>query len=80
MEEAPVAGRLSPLLRSEHALSVAEAQQVVTLVRESRGPQRAIERAQSLASDARRELEAIGGGEAVQVLSALTNYVVSRKL
>jgi hypothetical protein len=33
-----------------------------------------------LASDARRELEAIGGGEAVQALSALTNYVVSRKL
>jgi geranylgeranyl pyrophosphate synthase len=80
MEEAPVAGRLSPLLRSEHALSVAEAQQVVTLVRGSRGPQRAIERAESLASDARRELEAIGGGEAVQALSALTNYVVSRKL
>jgi len=80
MEEAPVAGRLSPLLRSEHALSVAEAEQVVALVRASRGPERAIGRAQSLASDARRELAAIERSEAAQTLSALTNYVVSRKL
>ena len=80
MEEAPVSGRLSPLLRSEHALSEAEAEQVVALVRASRGPQRAIERAQSLASDARHELEKIDRGEAVRTLSALTNYVVSRKL
>ena len=80
MEEAPVAARLSPLLRTGHELSVAQAQQVVALVRASRGPQRAIERAHSLASDARRELGMIKGGEAVQTLSALTNYVVSRKL
>jgi heptaprenyl diphosphate synthase len=80
MEEAPIAGRLSPLLRSGHELSAAQAEQVVALVRASQGPQRAIERAQSLASDARRELGTIDGGEAVQTLSSLTNYVVSRKL
>jgi len=80
MEEASIAGRLSPLLRSGHELSAVEAEQVVALVRSSQRPQRAIERARSLASDARHELETIGGGEAVQTLSALTDYVVSRKL
>ena len=80
MEEPPIAGRLAPLLRSGHELSPAQAEQVVELVRASRGPQRAIERAQSLASDARRELHSIGGGETAKALSSLTNYVVSRKL
>jgi heptaprenyl diphosphate synthase len=80
MEEAPIAGRLSPLLRTGHALTAAEAAHVVELVGSSRGPQRAIERAHSLASDARHELETMGRGDAVQTLSALTNYVVSRKL
>jgi geranylgeranyl pyrophosphate synthase len=80
MDEVSVAGRLSSVLRAGHELSASEAEQVVTLVRSSRGPERAIERARSLAADARRELEDIGGGEAVQTLSALTNYVVSRKL
>ncbi len=80
MEEASIAGRLSPLLRSGHALTAVEAEQVVGLVRSSQGPQRAIERARSLASDARNELETMGGGEAVKTLTALTDYVVSRKL
>jgi len=53
---------------------------VVALVRESRGPQRALERARSLATDSRRELDSIDGGEVVKTLSALTNYVVTRKL
>jgi geranylgeranyl pyrophosphate synthase len=61
-------------------VTASEAERVVALVRSSRGPQRAIERAESLAAEARRELETIGGGEAAQTLSALTNYVVSRKL
>jgi heptaprenyl diphosphate synthase len=80
MEEPPIAGRLAPLLRSGHELSPAQAEQVVELVRASQGPQRAIERAQSLASDARRELHSIDGGETAKALSSLTNYVVSRKL
>jgi heptaprenyl diphosphate synthase len=80
MEEPPIAGRLAPLLRSGHELSPAQAEQVVELVRASQGPQRAIDRAQSLASDARRELHSIDGGETAKALSSLTNYVVSRKL
>ncbi len=80
MEEAPIAGRLSPLLQSGHELTAGQAEQVAALVRSSRGPQRAIEKARSLAADARRELRTIEGGDAVQTLSALTNYVVSRKL
>src|SRR5260370_34641265 len=80
MEEASIAGRLSPLLRSGHALTAVEAEQVVALVRSSHGPQRAIERARSLASDARHELETIGRGEAVQTPAALTDYVVFPKV
>jgi geranylgeranyl pyrophosphate synthase len=80
MEEPSIAARLSPILRAGQELTAAQAQQVVALVRQSRGPRRAIERAQSLASDARRELATIDDVAAVQTLSALTNYVVSRKL
>jgi heptaprenyl diphosphate synthase len=80
MEEPSIAARLSPILRAGQELTNVQAQQVVALVRQSRGPRRAIERAQSLASDARRELATIDDVAAVQTLSALTNYVVSRKL
>jgi len=80
MEEPSVADRLSSVLRAGHELSAAEAEQVVALVRSSRGPERAIEKARSLAAEARRELESIDAGVAVQTLSALTGYVVSRKL
>jgi heptaprenyl diphosphate synthase len=80
MEEGPAAGRLSALLRSGRELSGDEAEQVVAIVRSSRGPQRAIERARSLADDAQRELVTIDGGEAVKTLSALAAYVVTRKL
>jgi len=80
MEEVAIAGKLAPLLRSGPELSPAQAVEVVELVRASQGPQRAIERAQSLASDARRELASMDGGEAAKTLSSLTNYVVSRKL
>src|SRR5207245_10075807 len=54
MEEAAVAGPLSSVLRAGHELSAAEAEQVVTLVRSSRGPQRGIEKARSLASEDRK--------------------------
>jgi len=80
MEEGTVASRLSALLRSGRELSEDEAEQVVAIVRSSRGPQRAIERARSLGADAQRELVTIDGGEAVKTLSALAAYVVTRKL
>jgi heptaprenyl diphosphate synthase len=80
MEEPSIAGRLSPLLQSGHELTAPQAQQVAALVRSSRGPERAIEKARTLATEARAALHAIGAGDAVDTLSALTNYVVSRKL
>ena len=80
MEEPSIAGRLSPLLQSGRELTAPQAQQVAALVRSSRGPARAIEKARTLATEARAELHAIGAGDAVDTLSALTNYVVSRKL
>jgi heptaprenyl diphosphate synthase len=79
MEDAPTARNLSRLLHSGRELSAAEALEVVELVRASRGPQRALERARELSSAARRQLESLGPGDAVAALAALTNYVVSRK-
>jgi geranylgeranyl pyrophosphate synthase len=80
MEEASIARRLSPLLRSGHELSGAQATQVVELVRESGGPQRAIERARSLAATSRRELDSMHDSESVRTLASLAAYVVTRKL
>ncbi len=80
MQDAPIAGKLRKLLRSERELSAAEAQHVVDLVRISTGPLRALERARELSVEARRELESVGPGEAAAALAALTTYVVSRKL
>ena len=80
MEEPSVAGRLASVLRSGHELSAAQALEVVAIVRESQGPQRALERARSLAADSRRELESIDESESSRTLSALTTYVVTRKL
>jgi geranylgeranyl pyrophosphate synthase len=74
------AGKLRPLLETHRELTEAQAHEVVDLVRASEGPTRAIERARQLASDARRELETLGHGEAQTALAALTTYVVSRKL
>jgi Geranylgeranyl pyrophosphate synthase len=80
MEDAAIASEVSRLLHSGHELSAAEAKQVVDLVRASRGPERALERARELSSEARRQLESLGAGQAGGALAGLTNYVVSRKL
>jgi heptaprenyl diphosphate synthase len=80
MEEPQTASALKPFLIDQHVLSAAEAQKVVDVVRVSHGPKRALDRARELASESRRRLAAIGGGEAGEALGALTNYVVSRKL
>jgi heptaprenyl diphosphate synthase len=80
LDDAPFASKVRRLLRSGHELSTAEAHDVVELVRASRGPERALERARELSSAARRQLESLGAGEAVATLAGLTNYVVSRKL
>ena len=80
MEDAAIAPEVSRLLRSGRELSAAQARQVVDLVRASRGPERALERARELSSEARRQLESLGAGQAGGALAALTNYVVSRKI
>jgi heptaprenyl diphosphate synthase len=80
MEESQAAGELRPLLDDGHVLSADEAQQVVGLVRASRGPQRALDRAYELASEARRQLASLDAGEAGEAMAGLSSYVVSRKL
>jgi len=79
-KDAPIAAKLGRILRPGRELSAAEAKQVVELVRASRGPQRAVERARELATSATRQLESLGTGQAVTALAALATYVVSRKL
>ena len=80
LEDDKVAGKLRHLLESHRELTGAEAHEVVELVRASGGPRRALERARELASEARRQLETLGAGEAQSALAGLTTYVVSRKL
>jgi len=79
MEEPQVAGELAGILNSGRPLSADEAQQGVSIVRASRGADKALERGRAHASDARRELHALGDGEVPECLSALTTYVVTRK-
>jgi heptaprenyl diphosphate synthase component 2 len=80
MDEPQTADELKTLLVDGHLLSADEAQQVVNFVRASHGPQRALDRAHELASEARRQLDALQAGEAGEAMAALSNYVVSRKL
>jgi geranylgeranyl pyrophosphate synthase len=79
-EDKAVADRLKNLLQDGRKLTTQEAQEVVKVVRESRAPQRALERAREFASAATNELDAIEAGELRDALAALTNYVVTRKL
>jgi heptaprenyl diphosphate synthase len=80
MEEPQTTGKLKPLLVDRHVLSAGEAQRVVELVRASHGPQRALDRARELASEAKRQLDALDACEAGEAMAALSNYVVSRKI
>jgi heptaprenyl diphosphate synthase len=80
MDEGSTAAKLKKLLKPGREVSAQEALEVVDLVRASQGPQRAIERARELSSEARRELAAVGVGDARYALEALSTYVVSRKL
>jgi heptaprenyl diphosphate synthase len=80
MEESRAAAELKALLIDGHVLSADEARQVVDCVRVSHGPQRALDRARELASEARRQLKAFAASETGDALAALSNYVVSRKL
>ena len=80
LDDRSVAAKLRQLLQAHRELTDHEAHEVVELVRTSHGPGGALERARELASEARRQLETLGAGEAQVALAALTTYVVSRKL
>jgi Geranylgeranyl pyrophosphate synthase len=79
-EDKEVADRLETILQDGRKLSTKDAREVVEVVRDSRAPQRALERAQEYASAASKQLDGIAAGEARDALAALTDYVVSRKL
>jgi heptaprenyl diphosphate synthase len=80
MDDASIAGKVRRLLHQGREPSAAEAKEVVDLVRASRGPERALELARKLSSEARLQLQSVEAGEARDALAALTTYVVSRKL
>jgi len=67
-------------LEDNRKLDDDEARRIVEEVRNSEGPQRALEMARDHAKSAREELTILGSSEATAALSSLTDYVVSRKL
>jgi geranylgeranyl pyrophosphate synthase len=80
MQDKDIAPRLEETLQDGRKLSAAQAAEVVEIVRTSRAPQLALERARQHASAASRQLDALTPGEAPIALAALTDYVVTRKL
>ena len=67
-------------LRDHLRLSDDEARDVASAVRNSDGPRLALEQAKVFAGRAREELAKLGDCSAVDALSSLTDYVVTRKL
>jgi geranylgeranyl pyrophosphate synthase len=80
MEDGPTAARLKKVLHDGRKLGIQDALAVAEIVRESRAPQRALAQAEDFARQASAELSAIEAGQARDALTALTDYVVSRKL
>jgi geranylgeranyl pyrophosphate synthase len=78
LQDARVAAQAQQLLVDGRALSTNDARQVATLVRDSDGPRRALERARSLAHEARQQLDRIKSSTARESLASLTEYVVKR--
>ncbi|HEV1992015.1 MAG TPA: polyprenyl synthetase family protein [Candidatus Dormibacteraeota bacterium] len=75
-----VVSRLEKLLQDGRKLNAIDAAEVVEIVRTSRAPQLALERAREHASAASKELNSLSPSEARNTLAALTDYVVTRKL
>ena len=75
-----VVTRLDKLLQDGRKLNAIDAAEVVEIVRTSRAPQLALERAREHASAASQQLNALSPSEARSTLAALTDYVVTRKL
>jgi heptaprenyl diphosphate synthase len=71
---------LEKLLQDGRKLTANQAAEVVAIVRTSRAPQLAIERAREHAERANKQLDLLATSDARSSLSALTDYVVTRKL
>jgi len=80
MEDPAVASRLSAVLVDGRRPGREEASEVCRLVRESRGPAAALQRASQHAQAARALLSRLPQGAVPSTLAALADYVVSRKL
>src|SRR2546430_10321287 len=78
MQESQVAAEARELLVDGRALTDEVARRVARLVRDGEGPRHALERARTLADQAREQLDGITPGTAQQSLTALTEYVVKR--
>jgi geranylgeranyl pyrophosphate synthase len=78
LQDARVAAEAQQLLVDGRALSTDDARAVATIVRDSDGPQRALERARSLAHEARLQLDRIKSSTTRESLAELTEYVVRR--
>jgi heptaprenyl diphosphate synthase len=72
--------QLEKLLQDGRKLTPSQAAEVVEIVRASRAPQLALERAREHAANANKQLGALNPSNALSALSALTDYVVTRKL
>jgi heptaprenyl diphosphate synthase len=72
--------QLEKLLQDGRKLTPSQAAEVVEIVRASRAPQLALERAREHAANANKHLGALNPSDARGALSALTDYVVTRKL
>ncbi len=70
----------SIMIEDNRRLDAHEAHRVAEEVRNSRGPQLALDEARKHADAARERLRTIDSREATDALAALTDYVVSRKL
>jgi geranylgeranyl pyrophosphate synthase len=75
-----IASELAPMLVDGRVLTLQEAQRVAAVVRASDGPRSALDRARSLASEARAQLEKLSDSPVTRTLGSLTQYVVSRRL
>lgn len=79
-QDKAIASRLERLLQDGRKLNANQAAEVVEIVRTSRAPQLALDRAREHASAAAQQLEALSPSDANSALAALTDYVVTRKL
>jgi geranylgeranyl pyrophosphate synthase len=79
-EDPAVAAELDALLVQGRELAAPQVALVVELVRESRGPARALQRARRLGSRAVAELDRFRGRPAAEALVGLAGYVVERNL